>query len=84
MDGAIVADRGLRGDMDMTDQLAVPADHHMRADHAEGADRGALADHGAVFHACGRIDHAHRKVYPSLPGFRLIFRWLACGPDTVQ
>ena len=62
IDRAVVADRGLRRDVHMRDQLAVRADHDMGADDAVGTDRGALADHGAVLNPRGGIDHAHRMV----------------------
>src|SRR6267142_1833527 len=48
IDDAAVADRGLRGDVHMRDQLAVGADNDVGPDDAIGADRGPLADHSAI------------------------------------
>jgi len=38
IDRGIVADGGLRGDVDMRDQLAVRADHDVAPDHTIGTD----------------------------------------------
>src|SRR3954463_16810740 len=62
IDGAIVTDRGLRGNMHMSDQLAVAADHDMRTDDAIGSDLGALADHSAVRDPCGGINLTHQAI----------------------
>src|ERR1700704_1572610 len=59
IDGAAVADHGLRGDMHMRDQPAVCADDDLGSDDAIGTDRGAIADRGAIFNPRGGIDHAH-------------------------
>src|SRR5436190_24385234 len=61
VDGAAVADRRLRRDVDMRDQSAVSADHHMATDDAIGTDRGPLADHCAVFYPRGGIDRRHPR-----------------------
>src|SRR5438105_6607327 len=62
IDSAAVADRGLRRDVHVRDQLAVRADDDVRADDAVGTDQCALADHGAILKPRGGIDRAHRQV----------------------
>jgi hypothetical protein len=59
IDGAAVADRGLRRDVHVRDQLAVRADDDVRTDDAVGTNRCALADHSAILNPRGGIDRAH-------------------------
>src|SRR5207342_1185456 len=56
IDDAAVADRGLRRDVHMRDQLAVRADDDVGSDDAVGTDRGPLADNSAIFNPRGWID----------------------------
>jgi hypothetical protein len=87
IDRAAVADRGLRRDVHVRDQLAVGADDDVRADDAVGTDRCALADHSAILYPRGGIDPAHRIVrYQSLPLCLNLFdfRWLARVDNAVQ
>src|SRR6266403_1380257 len=84
---AAVADRGLRRDVHVRDQLAVRADDDVRADDAVGTDRCALADHSAILYPRGGIDPAHRMVrYRSLRSCLNLFdfRWLARVDNAVQ
>ncbi len=60
IDRAVIADRRLRRDVHMRDQLAIGADHDMATDDAIGTDRGALADHSAIFNPRGGIDRRHQ------------------------
>src|SRR3979411_164591 len=46
----------------MRDQLAIRADHDVRADDAIGTDRRALADHSAILNSRGGVDRTHRMV----------------------
>src|SRR5438477_7230908 len=62
IDRAALADRGLRRDVDVTDELAVGADDDVAANDTVWTDRGALADHSAVLNPRGGIDRAHRMV----------------------
>ena len=61
-DHAVVADRSVADDRDLSDQLAVLADHDMRADDAIGPDLSALADDGAVRDPCGGINLTHQAI----------------------
>src|SRR6516165_1336675 len=61
IDRAAVADRGLRGDMDLRNQLAVVSDRDVGANNAIRPYHRVLADHGAILDARGGIDHAHQK-----------------------
>src|SRR6478736_7410742 len=87
IDRATIANRGLRGDVHVRDQLAVRPDRDVRTDDAIGTDRCALADHSAILNPRGGIDRAHRMVrYRSVPLCLNLFdfRWLARLDKAVQ
>src|ERR1700743_2882236 len=100
IDGAVIADRRLRGDVHMRDQIAVGADRDVTADDATGADRGALADHGAIFDprgggqlAADRMSELTKGVLKKAAGYEMarpeggfdrLSRWLAWPQSSVQ
>src|SRR6202034_1823188 len=62
MDDATGADCGVPGHAYMRHQLAVRADHDMRANDAIRTDRRARADHCAILDPRGGVDRAHRMI----------------------
>ena len=78
IDRAAGSDRGLRGDVNMRDQIAVGADNDVPADDAIGADCCPLADHSAILNPRGWIDRTHQAAQPiGCTRISRVFRWLA-------
>src|SRR5262249_30242543 len=62
IDDGARSDDGVAGDVDMGNEAAPLAHHHVLPDDAIWTNRCAIADPRARRDACGRIDRVHRRL----------------------